>query len=256
MNIWSDIMGFLEFVSNNLYLYLAIIIALLIVDIILSIICINQRKRKNIKEEFIEIEKAEELDEVKPEVAFELEQILNQMQKDIETKPEEVVRKFEEEQEQKAIISYQELVDSVNNNKIDVVDDEEGTIDFVVALEMENKNNSAADYLEKVEDINEDKTLNTIDDNIDIVNPIMNKSHLDVIDEMDYDDSPKKFKSSEILSPVFGRMQPNFEYRKINSFANTNNKIEIEQVAGESVETDLKNNEDFLKALIDFRNNL
>ena len=150
MNIWSDIMGFLEFVSNNLYLYLAIIIALLIVDIILSIICINQRKRKNIKEEFIEIEKAEELDEVKPEVAFELEQILNQMQKDIETKPEEVVRKFEEEQEQKAIISYQELVDSVNNNKIDVVDDEEGTIDFVAALEMENKNNSAADYLEKV----------------------------------------------------------------------------------------------------------
>lgn len=249
-------MGFLEFVSNNLYLYLAIIIALLIVDIILSIICINQRKRKNIKEEFIEIEKAEELDEVKPEVAFELEQILNQMQKDIETKPEEVVRKFEEEQEQKAIISYQELVDSVNNNKIDVVDDEEGTIDFVAALEMENKNNSAADYLEKVEDINEDKTLNTIDDNIDIVNPIMNKSHLDVIDEMDYDDAPKKFKSSEILSPVFGRMHPNFEYRKINSFANTNNKIEIEQVAGESVETDLKNNEDFLKALIDFRNNL
>ena len=120
MNIWSDIMVFLEFVSNNLYLYLAIIIALLIVDIILSIVCINQRKRKNIKDEFVEIEKQEQIDDdIKPEVAFELEQILNQMQQDIETKPEEVVRMFEEEQEQKAIISYQELVDSVNNNKIE-----------------------------------------------------------------------------------------------------------------------------------------
>lgn len=254
-------MAYLEFVTNNLYLYLAIIIALLIVDIILSIVCINQRKRKNIKDEFIEIEKEIEqediVDDIKPEVAFELEQILNQMQQDIETKPEEVVRKFEEEQEQKAIISYQELVDSVNNNKIDVVDDEEGTIDFVAALEMENKNNNSVDYLEKVEDISSSATLNSIDDNnLDSVSPITNKSHLDVIDEMDYDDVPKKFKSSEILSPVFGRMQPDFEYRKIDSFANTNNKVEIEQVAGESVETDLKNNEDFLKALIEFRNNL
>lgn len=251
-------MDFLEFVSNNLYLYLAIIIALLIVDIILSIACINQRKRKNIKNEFIEIEKQEQIDDdIKPEVAFELEQILNQMQQDIETKPEEVVRKFEEEQEQKAIISYQELVDSVNNNKIDVVDDEEGTIDFVAALELENKSTNSFDYLEKVEEIKTSDTLNTIDDtNAASVSPITNKSHLDVIDEMDYDEVPKKFRSSEILSPVFGRMQPNFEYRQIDSFANTNNKIEIEQVAGDSEETDLKNNEDFLKALIEFRNNL
>ena len=251
-------MAFLEFVSNNLYLYLAIIIALLIVDIILSIVCINQRKRKNIKDEFVEIEKQEQIDDdIKPEVAFELEQILNQMQQDIETKPEEVVRMFEEEQEQKAIISYQELVDSVNNNKIDVVDDEEGTIDFVAALEMENKSADLTDYLEKVEEIKASDILNTMDEvNVDLVSPITNKSHLDVIDEMDYDDVPKKFKNSEILSPVFGRMQPEFEYRKINSFANTNNKVEIEQVAGDTASMDLENNEDFLKALIEFRNNL
>ena len=250
-------MAYLDFVNNNLYLYLAIIIALLVLDIILTIFCLNQRKRRNIKEEFIEIEKeTEELekeseikeDEVKPEVAFELEQILETMQRDIEMQPEEVVRRFEEEQEQKAIISYQELVDSVNNNKIDVVEDEEGEMDYVAALEQENLEKEK--YLESFND------NNTITDyaNIDSED-LLNKSHLDVIDELNYDDEPKRFHNSEILSPVFGRMQPDFEY-KTSSFANTNNKVEISQVEDDKDDNEFKKNEEFLNALIEFRNNL
>ncbi len=236
-------MNYLNFVNNNLYLYLAIIIALLILDVILTIICLNQRKRRNIKEQFSKIEDEEEklesiTDEVKPEVAFELEEILEKMQRDVEMQPEDVVRKFEEEQEQKAIISYQELVDSVNNNKIDVVDDEEGDMDYVAALEKQlnpKEENCKHNY-----------------NNSDYAN----KSHLDVIDQMEMEDEPKRFKNSEVLSPVFGRMQPEFEYKKINSFSNTNNKVEVEQVSGVSTADDVKNNEDFLKALIEFRNNL
>lgn len=236
-------MNYLNFVNNNLYLYLAIIIALLILDVILTIICLNQRKRRNIKEQFSKIEDEEEklesiTDEVKPEVAFELEEILEKMQRDVEMQPEDVVRKFEEEQEQKAIISYQELVDSVNNNKIDVVDDEEGDMDYVAALEKQlnpKEENCKHNY-----------------NNSDYAN----KSHLDVIDQMEMEDEPKRFKNSEVLSPVFGRMQPEFEYKKINSFSNTNNKVEVEQVSGPSTADDVKNNEDFLKALIEFRNNL
>ena len=96
-------MKYLDFVSNNLYLYLAIITLLLIVDVILTIICLNQRKRKKIKKDFEEIEAisnndSEEVSDVKPEVAFELEKILDQMQHDMEVKPEEAVRMFEEEQ--------------------------------------------------------------------------------------------------------------------------------------------------------------
>ena len=236
-------MNYLNFVNNNLYLYLAIIIALLILDVILTIICLNQRKRRNIKEQFSKIEDEEEklesiTDEVKPEVAFELEEILEKMQRDVEMQPEDVVRKFEEEQEQKAIISYQEFVDSVNNNKIDVVDDEEGDMDYVAALEKQlnpKEENCKHNY-----------------NNSDYAN----KSHLDVIDQMEMEDEPKRFKNSEVLSPVFGRMQPEFEYKKINSFSNTNNKVEVEQVSGASTADDVKNNEDFLKALIEFRNNL
>lgn len=256
-------MDYLDFINSHLYLYLAIIIALLILDIILTIVCINQRKRRKIKNEYREIEKIEEEnekleDDIKPEVAFELEEILAKMQQDIDAKPEDVVRQFEEEQEQQAIISYQELVDSVNNNKLDVIDDgEEGDIDFVAALENGNKP-ILKEVIDKNEkgpiistlDITEDKGVVLTNDSI------QNKSHLDVIDELNLDNSSKKFRNSEILSPVFGRMQPEYEYKKIPSFINSNNKIEIEQVAGDSIENDIKNNEDFLKALIEFRNNL
>ena len=134
----------------------------------------------------------------------------------------------------------------IKNNKIDVVDDEDGDMDYVAALESQLNNKE--DYLETV-----DATKTSNDS---ITSDYANKSHLDVIDQMNIDDEPKRFKSSEILSPVFGRMQPDFEYHTIDSFANTNNKVEIEQVAGDDGVNDIKKNEDFLKALIEFRNNL
>ena len=136
-------------------------------------------------------------------------------------------------------------MDSVNNNKIDVVDDEEGETDFVAALEAQMSDIQP----ETIETPIFDTRLETIDD-------YANKSHLDIIDELDIDEKPKKFKNSEVLSPVFGRDIPNYEYKTINSFANTNNKVEVEQVAGDSVDNEIKKNEDFLKALIEFRNNL
>lgn len=245
-------MKYLDFINNNFYLYIGIIIALLILNIILTIVCINQRKRKKIKADFKEIEDIVNSDDnsieeetYKPEVAFELEKILDKMQQDISVPPEEVVRKFEEEQEKNAIISYQELLDSVNNNKINVVEDEEGDIDYVAALEAQMSDIQP----ETIETPIFDTRLESIDD-------FANKSHLDIIDELDIDEKPKKFKNSEVLSPVFGRDIPNYEYKTINSFANTNNKVEVEQVAGDTIDNEIKKNEDFLKALIEFRNNL
>ena len=250
-------MNFLNIVSNNFYLVFGIIIALLLLNIILIIVIVNQRKRKKIKADFKEIEDIVnddssdiEEDTYKPEVAFELEQILEKMQKDVEVPPEEVVRKFEEEQEKNAIISYQELLDSVNNNKISIEEDEDGEIDYVARLESElNLDNTFDNPQSTIETPIFDTTLESTDN-------YANKSHLDIIDELDIDEKPKKFKNSEVISPVFGRDIPNYEYKKINSFANTNNKVEVEQVAGDTIDKEIKKNEDFLKALIEFRNNL
>ncbi len=252
-------MKLLNILNSNFYLYVGIIIALLILNIILTILCLNQRKRKKIKADFKEIEDivnddtndTEVNDTYKPEVAFELEQVLAKMQQDVEADPEEIVKKFEDEQEQQAIISYQELLDSVNNNKIEVVDDEQSETDFVAALESEMNLDSS--YLD-----NAPSTIETpvFDTTLDSIDNYANKSHLDIIDELDIDEKPKKFKNSEVISPVFGRDIPNYEYKKINSFSNTNNKVEVEQVAGDTVDKEIKKNEDFLKALIEFRNNL
>ena len=251
-------MKFLNIINNNFYLCLGIIIALLLLNVILIIVIVNQRKRKKIKDTFKEIEDIvnddstdnDVEDTYKPEVAFELEQILEKMQKDVEVPPEEVVRKFEEEQEKNAIISYQELLDSVNNNKISIEEEEEGDIDYVAQLESELN-------LDKTYD-NTPSTIETpiFDTTLESIDNYANKSHLDIIDELDIDEKHKKFKSSEVISPVFGRDIPNYEYKKISSFANTNNKVEVEQVAGDTIDKEIKKNEDFLKALIEFRNNL
>ena len=139
----------------------------------------------------------------------------------------------------------QKVVLTTLNNKIDVVEDEEGETDFVAALEAQ------------MSDI-QPETIETpiFDTRLDSIDDYANKSHLDIIDELDIDEKPKKFKNSEVLSPVFGRDIPNYEYKTINSFANTNNKVEVEQVAGDTIDNDINKNEDFLKALIEFRNNL
>ena len=71
------------------------------------------------------------------------------MQEDIDTKPEDVVRKFEEEQEEKAIISYQELVDNVRAGKIEVIDDEQSEINYVENLELDVSNEPIMEITEE-----------------------------------------------------------------------------------------------------------
>lgn len=146
----------------------------------------------------------------------------------MEVKPEQVVANFEAEQEKNAIISYQELVDCVKNNKIQVIEDEESEINFVKALEQEIKQEPIVKHEEE-------------------------KSHLDVIDELN---GVKRFTSSEIISPVYGRMSDP-KYPKMENYSNENslklgeNTMDLEPVANE-----IKKNEEFLRNLVDFRNNL
>lgn len=227
-------MKFLSVLINNIYLCWGIILALVISNIILIIKCSNLKKRKQLKEELVQIEKEVNTQDVKAEEKkpSELDSILDKMQKDMEVKPEQVVANFEAEQEKNAIISYQELVDCVKNNKIQVMEDEESEVNFVQQLEMETKQ-------EPIVEAN--------------ANPYANKSHLDVIDDLN---EVKKFTSSEFISPVYGRMSdpkyPNMSnYNNKNSLKLGENTMDLEPVTNE-----IKKNEDFLKNLVDFRNNL
>lgn len=226
-------------IISNIYLYICVIIGLIILTSILLILAINEKKRRKIKTDFEIAEKVEEELNSKEEtvVSNKLEEILQKMQADIDTKPEDVVRKFEEEQEEKAIISYQELVDNVKAGKIDIVEDEETNVNFVESLNLEVAN-------EPIMEIKEESS----------VTPEMLKEVIENISESSVKEEPKKFKKSEIISPIFGVMEENFDYPKITK---TENMLDIMNTRDYNELTEeIKRQEEFLNALKEFRKNL
>ena len=230
-----------NFLLANIYLYICILIVLVIIATILFIIASNQKTRRKIKDDYVEAERVEaELEKIEETPkSSELEDILKKMQEDIDLKPEDVVKKFEEEQEEKAIISYQELVDNVKSGKIEVIDDEESDVNFVENLEI---------------DLTEEPIVSTIEDEESQVTPEMVKEAIQTITDSSVKEEPKKFKNSEFISPIFGVMNTNLEYPKVKKsetvldLMNTKDYNELTE--------EIKKQEEFLNALKAFRNNL
>ncbi len=228
-----------NFIISNIYLYICIIIGLIILTSILLILATNDKKRRKIKNDFEVAEKVEEELNIKEEsvVTNKLEEILQKMQEDIDTKPEDVVRKFEEEQEEKAIISYQELVDNVKAGKIDIIEEEQSDVNFVESLTFNVSEESLIEASEEPE-----------------VTPEMVKEAIVSISESSVKEEPKKFKKSEIISPIFGIMEENYEYPKVNK---TDNMLDIMNTRDYNELTEeIKRQEEFLNALKEFRKNL
>ena len=228
-----------NFLLTNIYLYICIIIVLIIIATILFIIAANQKNRRKIKADFVEAERVEaELEKIEDtRQSNELENILKKMQEDIDLKPEDVVKKFEEEQEEKAIISYQELVDNVKSGKIEVIDDEETNTNFVESLNIEEP-------VETVTAIEEESS----------VTPEMVKEAIQNISTSSVKEEPKKFKNSAFISPIYGVMTENLEYPKVKK---TENILDIMNTKDYNELTEeIKRQEEFLNALKEFRNNL
>ena len=230
-----------NFLLANIYLYFCILIVLVIIATILFIIASNQRNRKKIKDDYVQAERVEaELEKIEeaPQ-SSELEDILKKMQEDIDLKPEDVVKKFEEEQEEKAIISYQELVDNVKSGKIEVIDDEESDVNFVESLEV---------------DLTEEPIVETIEDEESSVTPEMLKEAIQTISESSVKEEPKMFKNSEFISAIYGVMENNLEYptvKKSETVLDIMNTKDYNELTEE-----IKKQEEFLNALKAFRNNL
>jgi len=224
--------------TSNLYLYIFIMIALIILITILFIVISNYRKRVKIKQDFIEAEKVD--DELNKEGNNELDSIIKKMQEEMDMKPEDVVRKFEEEQEEKAIISYKELVDNVKSGKIEVVEDEVSDINFV-----ENLNVEADELKEPITEIEEASPS---------VTPDMVKDAIQNISVNSVKEEHKKFKQSDFISPIFGIMNTKLEYPTVKR---TENMMDLMNTRDYNELTEeIKRQEEFLQALKEFRNNL
>lgn len=242
----------LEISINNNFVYVSII-AVLVVIIIVTILSIKKDRDKMVKKKIREIEQPIEPARTKEEqehAKLELEKVVNSMKNDLEKKqePSEIMT-YEQEQEDKAIISYQELVAAVKKNQqpkpqseigLEVVT-EEDSYEIPVPLEEKIKNeelNKAVDKILETPDLDDIilddiKPANDFEDDVIKIKP---------------KEEPKKFHTSEFISPIYGK-HPQIELKKSTPEDKEN---DINRV----VENDLKNTEDFLDSLKEFRNKL
>lgn len=191
-------------------------------------------------------EDIEEVEEETSENLSEIEILLKEMQADLEKHEQDPVYTFEEEQEEKAVISYQELK----------------------AMKTEPQ---LSDEVTNYEEEQERMAMETPD-----VETTLKK-----VEEMK-EELPKEkttFSNSEFISPVYGRMKnPEPNYPKIPNFKeefriqHDDEELQFDDVKVnlksenirsledafdlEPISEEAKNNEEFLKALKDFRNNL
>lgn len=240
-------MELLNILSNHT-IFLSILIGILVINFG-CIIYLVLREKKEDKKEIDEILSELEEEPIKEEIKIEekekeekqdlkleenkreVEEMLMKMQKDLEATPEDVVTNFENEQEENSIISYQELLKSVKEKKESEIK--------VTPVKIEE------DKIEIKEFDNEDTV------------------RIETIKESD-----KKFKNTDFISPIFGKQDNKIKYptvpklkreekeETISLFDSLDIDYEEKIVDTKKLEAEIKKNDDFLKALKEFRKNL
>jgi len=186
--------------------------------IIMIVLVLKSRKTVLDKIECDEEIKVTKVNSVEDNTAF--DEIIEAMQKDLDSKSEDAVELFEQEQEEKAIISYQELLNSKNKN--------EESFEKIEKLGI-----PVEEDIEVIEEIPLEKTKAT---------PVLATTE-------------KKFTNSEFVSPVFGKMDRNVNF-KVEAEEDYDN-FDLEKTLNiEPLTEEIKKNNEFLNALKEFRKNL
>ena len=214
-------------IPDSVLIVIGIIIALFIA-IIAIIVKVTTRKIKPIDEderydnnEKIVIPEEERTEEQK-KAKEELEMVFNQMNADLEKQKNEVsdIDDFEREQEENAIISYQELLAHAEKLKQE-------------ASKYEKIAEEKADT--KIKDITKKKEVR---DNISI------------------EEKKKAFRSSDIVSPIYGIQSNKNMVRQKKSSKSKKSGIISKAYEQERFEKEETQNLDFLNSLKEFRKNL
>ena len=276
---------------------------------------------KEIEERIDEEHKKDIEEEIEENDNSELKQILEEMKEKNELDPEEIVRNFEEEQEAQSIISYQELLSVVKQRENDFEDELESrplaTVSDFIKKDNVSEVKPEANVLEMIEKLDKVKKTDKIDVKTEekveeefeesIGESRDMKETYETFESESLKEIPEegRFKKTEVISPVFGRIQEKNEidYPKVEKFARNNKKSDIikperpltslekrrknkaieeemkslnamfadisskveEKEKKENVKkdedeieslTEISKNEDFLKALKDFRDSL
>ena len=224
---------------------------------------IEERESENliqnqfIKSEPIQIEINNDLVE-EENTHTDFESILSKMQEDLTKRDEKQILEFEQDQEENAIISYQELL-KANGKEISKDETKFDLNDFFEELVDKTKKSYNLSDINKTGDL----SIITIDDDmeeqnnfesgfdiqkpVEEINNINSKSSTPMLEHIDIDKKnkkDKKFKVSEFISPIYGRIETKLDYPTIPSEDKSQKSI-----------SELKDDE-FLNALKAFRQNL
>ncbi len=220
---------------------------------------------EEIKERYEQEDKKEVAEILDSPEGTKFEELIKEMESSAKIKPEDVVANFEKEQEAQSIISYKELVDAVKNRQETYYEDE-----------LESKPlTTVSNFLEQKNENSDDKFVETSD-----TVPSEQLSFKTAVE----DTAESKFKRTDIISPVFGRMNNDNEPVKVNNSSNTNTldidgkqaDLETDDVTAMdaleeiykhmasdlkknndiSTQDELTKNEQFLQSLKDFRKKL
>ena len=242
MSIWSDKMLKVNILAGG---HVWLLIALLLASVGVScIVMIFKNKKDDDLEEIEELEnltkEEKEVDEKVNKNQLNLASMLEQMQKDLEAEPEDIITHFEQDQEEQSIISYQELVNTLKEGKKEVIEE---------PIKEENKGivKTKKGEVTKVEipviDLEEEQK------------------------EVKKTKEKTKFKKTDIISPIFGKIEkPSNEERKkiakehIEELLEEENK-DYKQVLEATMDLsplkeEIKRNDEFLASLKEFRRNL
>ncbi len=221
----------MNIINNSTFYYVAVALAYVLV-IFFVIFLLVKNKRKRIERVKIEDAPKKDIESV------DLEAVLDKMQEDVNKTKVDEVKSFEEEQEEKAIISYQELLKAVKKDVDDVTK---------VEIPSEEKPVVVEDEEAKVQIMPEE-----------VVEKSVSTPVVETMEEKEIR-KPSKFQNSEFISPIYGRVNNDVKYPKIPAFREKQEPINHEDDLEKTIVFDaIKNddNDEFLKALKEFRNNL
>lgn len=218
----------MNIINNSTFYYVVVALAYVLV-ILFVIFLLVRNKKKRIEKRIMEEENKKDIE------AVDLEAVLDKMQEDVNKTKVDEVKSFEEEQEEKAIISYQELLKAVKKD-----------VDNVTKVELP-KTEIEVETEEEPVQIIPDETIEKAD----------NAPELEVMEEKEIK-KPSKFQNSEFISPIYGRVNNDMKYPKIPAFREdeqTNHEEDLEKtIVFDAIKDD--DSDEFLKALKEFRNNL
>lgn len=213
-------MGFFEDLINNSTFYYCLVGIVYVLCIVFVVMLLVKNKRKKHVE--VKTEVKNDLDTV------DLESVLEKMQEEANKQKDQIMT-FEEEQEEKAIISYQELLNAVKKNVNEVTKPKESLEEQIEKKEIKS----------------------------DLENSIESIVLKDTIYKKQTETKSSKFQNSEFISPIYGRVNNDVEYPKIKAFNDKDNEDDLEKtIIMPKLDSKIDSNDEFLRILKEFRNNL